>query len=59
MEWLNWKTILAFGVLVVPMAYCTMHEQRVFNEARVACIEQQGEWTRAWGGTCKFEEQNE
>jgi hypothetical protein len=42
MEWLNWKTILALAVLVVPLAYCEMDAQRQRSAEKIACIEHGG-----------------
>ena len=52
---MDWKIILALAVLVMPMAYCEMDRQRQSTIEKVACFEQGGEWTRVWGGTCKFD----
>lgn len=51
---MDWKAILALAVLVVPLAYCEIDRQRQQSNEKIVCFQEGGEWTNAWGSTCKF-----
>lgn len=51
---MNWKTVIAAATMVFSMSYCTIELKRSDVELQLACMQLEGNWSKAWGGQCKL-----
>lgn len=52
---MDWKTIIALAVLVLPIAYCEAAIQKQRSIEKIACFQEGGKWSIISGGTCTFD----
>lgn len=52
---MDWKTIIALAILVLPIAYCEAVTQKQRSIEKIACFQEGGQWSSLWGGTCTFD----
>lgn len=45
--------IIIFAVFA-PFSYCIIQDEVSRDKVKIACIENGGDWSSAWGGSCEI-----